>query len=159
MIKRRQFGFSLIEIIFFIVVVSVSVAGVLLVMNTLVKSSADPMVRKQALAIAESMLEEILLKDYAKPVGSSVIGFGGGGSRSLFDCVDDYAGYNTSGGMVDPAGVAVAGLEKYDLLPAISVSTASDLTGITSKKIVVSVSLPGTASRETISLTGYRASY
>src|SRR5665647_2470350 len=44
-------------------------AAILSVINTVVKSSADPMVRKQTMAIAESMLEEILLKDYANPTG------------------------------------------------------------------------------------------
>src|ERR1035437_6169769 len=71
MTKPCQRGFTLIELIIFIVVVSVGLAGILSVMNTVVKSSADPMVRKQTLAIAESLLEEILLKDYADPNGGA----------------------------------------------------------------------------------------
>jgi MSHA pilin protein MshD len=67
MTKLRQCGFTLIELIIFIVVVSVGIAGILSVMNTVVKSSADPMVRKQAMALAESILEEIMLKEYCDP--------------------------------------------------------------------------------------------
>ena len=63
MTKRSAQGFTLIEVIIFIVVVAAGLAGILLVSNTVVASSADPMVRKQAVAVAESMLEEILLKE------------------------------------------------------------------------------------------------
>lgn len=60
-IRRAHSGASLIELIIFIVVVSVAVAGVLSVMGITVARSADPMQRKQALVIAESLLEEIAL--------------------------------------------------------------------------------------------------
>ncbi len=52
-------GFSLIELILFIVIISVAVAGILLVMNQVTNHSADSLIRKQALAIAESLLEEV----------------------------------------------------------------------------------------------------
>lgn len=55
----RQSGLTLIELVVFIVIVSVALAGVMLVLNTAVRGSADPVVRKQALAIAESLLAEI----------------------------------------------------------------------------------------------------
>ena len=61
--QMPQRGFTLIELIIFIVVVAAGLAGILSVMNTVVKSSADPMIRKQTIAIAESLLEEILLKE------------------------------------------------------------------------------------------------
>jgi MSHA pilin protein MshD len=57
-------GTSLIELIMFIVIVSVALAGILLVMNVTTKSSADPLVHKQALAIAESLLEEVELMPF-----------------------------------------------------------------------------------------------
>jgi MSHA pilin protein MshD len=61
---RGQRGISLIELIMFIMIVSVALAGILLVMNVTTKSSADPLVHKQALAIAESLLEEIELMPF-----------------------------------------------------------------------------------------------
>ena len=48
-------GFSLIELIVAILLISIGVLGVLSAMSTLVKGSADPMVRKQAIAVAESL--------------------------------------------------------------------------------------------------------
>lgn len=55
----RQAGFTLVELIVFIVIVSLSAAGVLLVMNNISGHSSDPLLRKQSLAVAESLLEEI----------------------------------------------------------------------------------------------------
>jgi len=57
----RSLGLSLIELIVFMVIVSGAVIGILSVMNVTTQGSADPMVRKQALAIAESLLEEVML--------------------------------------------------------------------------------------------------
>lgn len=61
---RKQAGVSLIELIMFIVIVSVGLAGILSVMNITTRASADPLVRKQAIAIAESLLEEIQLQPF-----------------------------------------------------------------------------------------------
>ena len=55
---------TLIELLMFIVIVSVALAGVLSVLNVTVKSSADPIIRKNMLAIAESLLEEVQLKPF-----------------------------------------------------------------------------------------------
>ncbi|TCS39076.1 MSHA pilin protein MshD [Paucimonas lemoignei] len=59
--RQRQHGLSLIELIVFIMIVSVAVAGVLAVLNQNTRASADPLRRKQALAIAEALLEEVEL--------------------------------------------------------------------------------------------------
>ena len=143
-------GFSLIELLIFIVVVSAGLAGILSVMDTVVKSSADPMVRKQTVAIAESLLEEIVLKNYSNPPDGY-----SGLSRAEFDDVGDYAGYGTSEGIVDQAGAAVPGLGDYNFLPAVTVVSTSDLGGVAARKITVSVTGPGT----TFSLSGYRSDY
>ncbi|MCE9569660.1 MAG: type II secretion system GspH family protein, partial [Rhodocyclales bacterium] len=44
--RHRQHGLTLIELIVFIVIVSVALAGVLSVLNLTARSSADPMIRK-----------------------------------------------------------------------------------------------------------------
>lgn len=63
--SRRIAGFTLIELIVFIVIVSVGLAGVLSSLNISTRHSADPLQPKQALAIAEATLESMLLRDYA----------------------------------------------------------------------------------------------
>lgn len=60
-IKTRHSGFSLVELVMFIVIVSIAVAGVLMVLRITSAHSADPQLRKQALAIAEALLEEVEL--------------------------------------------------------------------------------------------------
>lgn len=62
--KQAQAGISFIELIMFIVVVSVGVTGVLAVMRMTSSHSSDPLPRKQAMAIAESLLEEIELQPF-----------------------------------------------------------------------------------------------
>ena len=115
--RPRQTGFTLIELIIFIVVVGVGVAGILSVYTTSIKSSADPLVRKQAVAIAESLLEEILLKDATDPNGgtngrTTCQSGGAASTRPTWDDVCDYNGYTTPN-IVDASGVAVSGLTGY----------------------------------------------
>ena len=62
--RHKQRGISLVELIMFIVIVSVALAGILLVMNVVTRSSADPLIHKQSLAIAESLLEEVELMPF-----------------------------------------------------------------------------------------------
>ena len=45
-------------------IISVAVTGVLMVFTNSVRGSADPLVRKQAMAIAESMLNEVMAQAY-----------------------------------------------------------------------------------------------
>ena len=151
MTSRRQFGFTLIEMIAFIVVVGVGVAGILSVMNITVKSSADPLMRKQPLAIADAMLCEILLRPYpAVPAGTSRLNW----------TVRQYNGYSAVG-IKDVNGVNVPGLGNYTVAVAVATVTAADsllfnLTGTVPFKVTVTVTAPN---GKTISLTGYRASY
>lgn len=60
----RQRGLSLIELIVTIVVIGVAVVGVLGVFSITSRGSADPMIQKQALAIAEAFMEEVQLQPF-----------------------------------------------------------------------------------------------
>ena len=62
--KRYARGFTLIELIIFIVVISVGLAGIMVVINTVVASSADPLIRKQSVSIAQSGLPVPGLSSY-----------------------------------------------------------------------------------------------
>jgi len=48
----------------FIVIVSIAVAGVVGALSMATRASADPMIQKQALAIAEALLEEVQLQPF-----------------------------------------------------------------------------------------------
>ena len=154
--RREARGASLIELIMFMVIVSVALAGVLAVMNLTTAHSADPMLHKQALAVAESMLEEISLQNFSKPAG----GFTGPftpANRASFDSVDDYNGFS---GIYTIDGSAIAALANYTL--SVSVASASlgpagqQISGGEAKLITVTVTDPTNTS---IVLSGYRTHY
>ncbi len=149
----RQRGFTLIELIIFIVVVAAGLAGILSVMNTVVKSSADPMVRKQAMALADSILEEVLLKAYCDPdpggasppaCGPHVVK----ASRANFDTVLDYNGLSNAAFTDLPA-------ELSSYVIGIAVVDDAATLGIAAKKVTVTV----THGADAISMTGYRGNY
>ena len=57
--RRRQRGVTLVELIMFMVIVAIALGGILQVMRLTTANSADPLRRKQALLIAEALLEEV----------------------------------------------------------------------------------------------------
>lgn len=152
MSKHVQRGFTLIEVIIFIVVVSAGMAGILSISNTVVKSSADPMVRKQAVALADAILEEILQKEYSDPDGVQ----GGETTRATMDDVSDYdAKTQTLFNSTSPGGWPAA-LDGYKV--TISVVSDTAVVGTAAqpaKKVTVTVSR-GT---ESVALVGYRGNY
>lgn len=177
--RCRQSGVSLIELIVFIIIVSVGVAGLVSVMNPLIRFSADPMQTKQMAAIAESILNEALHQPFtwcdpddatastalsygdcanpqnttgAVPAGESRYGVGPG---TAYDNVADYGGF-TRVNIDDAAGGnAMTG---YTASVAVAQSgTALGLADNTAAlSVTVTVSRPGA---DDFSLTGYRFRY
>lgn len=180
---QRQRGISLIETILFIMIVGVGVAGLASVMNSTLKHSADPMIRKQAIAVAESLLEEIMLQPFttcdpdaydavsgacgtAETLGPETIGGVKEARNSLtqpFDNVNDYHGYKMDSGIfsITDGTLAIGGLENYKAEVSMSeVGNGFGLGGVAdvsrALKINVQVTQPD---GETITLTGYRFRY
>jgi MSHA pilin protein MshD len=146
--KHLQTGVTLVELILSMVIISIALTGVLTVMNLTVSHSADPVVRHQSLAIAESYLEEILLQSYANPTNGY-----SGLDRSQFDDVGDYNGLNDTG-VKDQLGQSVVTLANYNV--TVSVSTPVTLAdSIQAKKITVNVFGMGSG----LKLVGYRVDY
>lgn len=153
----KQRGVSLIELIVFIIIISVALTGILLVMNTVIRSSADPLVRKQALAIAESMLEEIKLQDLS---GTACVGtLAANSPRSGVSAVCDYNGYSTTAGILDfSTNAAVAGLGNYNIAN-VSVTQVGTLGGTAisaGSGVMIDVTVADPTG-VTIVATGYRA--
>lgn len=156
--REHQRGVTLIELIVFIVIVSVGLAGVLAALSTTVKSSADPLQPKQALVIAEAMLEEVLLKSYCDPdtVNTATTPPTCGvhtteATRAVWDDVDDYSGYSQSP-VASINGTAISGYGVAVTVPAATVS----IGGVAAKQVTVTVTQP---SGQTIALSGYRMNY
>ena len=152
--SKPQHGISLIELIIFIVIVSGALAGLLSVMNVNTKNSADPLIQKQALTIAESLLEEIELHDFSKPGGFT--GDAIQDNRASFDDIFDYNGFATIGIFpADGSTTGVTGLADYNV--SVSVTTVTWVTGINdAAQITVTVTEP---SGQTIDAVGYRVNY
>ncbi len=178
----RQRGISLIELIMFIVIISVALTGILLVMNIVTRSSADPLVHKQALAIAESLLEEVELMPFTycdpddasavtatSPAGCTypeVMGpetisgvtetrLGGTGVNAQFDNVNDYNGLSMAAGAVTDitGGAVVAGYA------ANIVVTNTALAAVpASESLLITVTVTGPDGMPVV-LDGYRTRY
>ncbi len=145
----RQTGTTLIELVISIVIIGIAASGVLLALNQTTRHSADPMLNEQAVAIAQSYLEEVMLQAYSDPGGPAE------GGRADFDDVDDYHGLADNGGAVDREGNLVPGLSPYNI--AITVS-ATTLNGTAAKRIDVDVSHDGFPELA-VALSAYRTNY
>ncbi|NDY89867.1 type IV pilus modification PilV family protein [Ideonella livida] len=165
----------MLELILFIVIVSVTLAGVAAVMGLTAQRSADPQVQRQALAIAESLLEEIeglpfTWCDPDDPLVATVTALTGcttlpealgpesGESRfgSLrFDHVSDFHGY-VMNGVTDLAGALIPELSAYTARVSVAPASLGTLTAASGDllRITVQVSGPGGIS---LSLEGYRS--
>lgn len=137
-----QKGISLIELVIFIVILSVALTGITLIYINTTRYSADPMVRIRSIELAQSTLEEILLKAYDDntPVGGGCVHFPAnsrcpvgappnpdaatetfglvaeaGEARATFNDVDDYNNQLYCGDNVSPANTACPALTCEDM--------------------------------------------
>jgi len=160
----RARGLSLVELIVSIVIVGVGVAGILSVMNLTTQRSADPMIQQQAQLIAESYLEEILLKKFYDPDTDTVCTGTTEGSRSSYDNVCDYNGLNDSAGARNQLGTVVTGLEGYNVAVTVTGDGTVALgslnnTGAVRVLRVDVIVTHDNFSGMTVPLTGYRTNY
>ena len=149
---RRCAGMTLIEMVMAIVIISVGLAGVLLAYTTVVKSSAEPMIRKQMLAIADEMMEEIALKPFATAANAAPPAC----ARNTYNDIFDYNGYAATG-ICDIDGVPIPGLANYAVGVAVVAAPLDTISSANAAKITVSAS--NTTTSETIQLTGWRTWY
>ena len=156
---RRQGGLTLVELVVFIVIISVALAGVLVTFNTVVRSSADPMVSRQLQAIAEAMLEEVLLQDFKDPDDpGNPADVGKEASRALYDDVDDYIDFDSgAAGITYPDDTPVNGLGGYRVtvkvaFPAATWGATNPVPTAGVKLITVTASRAG----QSFALSGYR---
>lgn len=187
--RPRARGLSLLEVVIFIVILSVAFVGMLLLYNQVTRSSVDPLVRKQALAIAQSLLEEIELMPYTycDPDDANVttasssagcastqeaLGKEAGETRYSntvrFDNVNDYRDFCMGPGtpvcgdavITTAAGAAMAQLADYRVDVAIDPVANGDFPGVPSAAgLRIVVTATHVPTAITASLTGYRFRY
>ena len=153
----RARGFTLVEMIAFIIIVGIALTAMMQVLSRAVLSSADPLRPKQAMLVAESMLEEVLLKPYANPEGGYECTPPPSCDRRQFDDVSDYHNYQSTGVYaLDDLAMRVPGLENYNVQVTVApYILPASANSVVSKQITVVVSVMGT----THTLSGYRFNY
>lgn len=181
-----QRGITLIEQIVFMIVVSVGVIALVSAMFPMIRTSADPMVTKQSLAIAESLLREVMLQpntwcdpddanastatSYAtcaanaqNALGPTPVGEArNGGIGAVFDNVRDYHGFAMDN-VADPTGASVVNGYRAEVAVA-EAGAIFALAADAALAVTVTVCRTTTpsstcAERDSFSLTGYRFRY
>ncbi len=174
-----QAGLSLIELVMFIVIVGIGVAGILSVLNLTAQKSADPMIRKQMLAAAESLLEEVELMPFTycdpddpavltalNPAGcvtaegtTTIPASEGRGTATPFDNVGDYGGTTgtlTISPLTDVSNSSIGMLGGYSATVNVATSTLGGIAAADSLLITVTVTA---STGESLALSGYRTRY
>lgn len=144
-----QRGFTFVELVISLIVIGIGITGVLLIYTETVARSADPLIRQQALAVAEAYLEEIVSRHYNDPDGVD-----GEASRSLYDDIDDYDGLSDNPPTRSDGSALGTALDDFTV--TVAVSDGSGALGVTAYRIDVNVTH---TSGNSIALWGYRASY
>lgn len=177
MSSKRERGLSLIEVVVFIVVLGIGLAGMAILYNQLTLASVDPMVRKQAVAIANSLMEEIQLRPFTlcdpddanvftaptPPCATpEVLGTEGGETRYAdprYDNVSDYNGFAMAGSIQDINNSTITGLAGYSA-SAVVANAGGDFPAAVpadaALRITVTVTGPANVS---VVLQGYRLRY
>lgn len=123
---KRQRGVTLVELVIALTLIAIAGATLYSAMAVMGSRSADPMLRQQSLALAESYLEEILLQPFADPASGSQCP-AAPGARASFDNVCDYAGLVDNGAR-NRFGEAIAGLQDYRVSVSVTPQAWSGLS-------------------------------
>ena len=145
-------GVTLVELIVTIVVIAVAVSGVLALVTATAARSAENMQQVQAVAIAESYLNEILQKPFGVDPCAP------GCTRTQMAKVGDY-NLLVDVGAHDATGTAVTNLTGYTVRVAVTnptLGTAPVVPAAQSELVTVTVTSPD---NQTVALSGFRTLY
>jgi MSHA pilin protein MshD len=162
--RRRQQGFSLLEVIVAIVMLGLIFGGFVTVYATVFHEAAEPQLEAQALSVAESYLDEIASRRYRDPDTNAICG-AAKGNRTLFDNVCDYNGLASNGCTTTTTacptlgscacgrdGAPLDGLPGFAVTVGVASSTWSGVTGLQAQVQVTHAGL-GT---NTVTLQSFR---
>ena len=135
--RTQQAGVTLVELIVALVLAGVILTSMWSAWSMLGRHSADPLVARQSLAIAQSLLHEIELQPIP---GSTTAGATPG--RTGYASIVDYDGLAMTG-ISDVEGAAVPGLEGYSASVSVSSLALSGVPAGDGWWVNVSVTGPG----------------
>jgi len=149
--RSRQRGFTLIELIVAITIVSIVATTLLGVLAAVSSRSADAMLQQQASAIAQAYLDEILQRWVVDPNGTPP-----NTGRGSWDLVDQYDGL-VDVGAKDQLGNAIVALSAYTVSVGVVQSAAlPGIAGASARRIDVTVTR---APNVSVAVSGYRTNY
>ena len=133
------------------IIVGVGVVALLVPITSITHSSADPMVTKQMIAIAEGMLEEIELK----PSAGTLLPPYTCATRAQFDAVTDYNNFSPPS-ICDIDGNPIAVLAGYSLTVTVVPTALGAIAAANANLITVTVTGPNGTK---VALSAFRTSY
>jgi MSHA pilin protein MshD len=157
--NRSSRGFTLIELLVTILVIALSATALMGVFTATVGRSADPMIREQALAIAESYLEEIQLKAFCEDMPACSAETGGseaGETRADYDDIQDYNALPTPHAPADQTGTLLPELADYRVSVSVQAHALGALAASEAQRIDIRVDHP---TIDPVELSVYRTRY
>ncbi len=151
---RKQSGVTLVETIFFIIIVSIALAALVRVYTNAIVNSVDPIARTRAIALAQAQMDEILARKFDEntPTGGvpacdstdgvACLGIVGDGD---YDDVGDYDGFvnNSDPNHTLTVSVVAAGGE-------------IGLPGSQARRVTVTATVPGGSS---LTISAYKTNF
>ena len=158
-VSGRQRGFTLIEVVVTIIVVSIAAAALLGIFGNLIRTSADPVIQQQAVTISEAYMEEIRIKAFADPdnPAAETGGAEGGESRASFDDVQDYNSLPDNQ-VRNQDNIAIAELSAYSVSVVVAAAALNTISAASGDALRITVTVDHPAI-DPVSLVGYRADY
>lgn len=174
---RQNRGFTLVELVLFIVIVGVATAGIVVAFTQSTAHTHEPLIRQRTLAIANAYMDEILRKRWNEntpieggcvvtPSGmcgsvipeAATLGADGTEDRAAYDDVDDYGSLAANHNPAGQGGAALANHAGYTVTVTVSEPEA-DWNGIARddvRRIAVAVTNP---LQETFTVVAYRVNF
>jgi MSHA pilin protein MshD len=157
--SRRRRGFTLVEMIVMIMILGMGLSGVMMAINRANRDSAVPFIRKQAIAIAESIMEEVTARAFTNNAGTPSVDLAGAAAaqRNAAHEVDDYNGFTMTGIRApESPGTIITGLADYSVSVAVAATAFGTVPNTKSKLITVTVNGPADVQ---VKLEGFKIQY
>ncbi len=135
--RRRQRGLTLVELVVSLVIAGVVITTLWSAWALMGRSSADPLVARQQLAIAQSLLREMELQPL--PGAATAAPTAG---RTGFASISDYNGL-TLNGITDVEGQAIASLQAYTASVVVQQQALAGVPAPSGYWVQVTVAGPG----------------
>ena len=174
---KKNKGFTLLELLIFVIITGIAVAAIAGLFAKNVGSSADPYLRQKALAVAKGYMDEILRQRWNNntPFGGGCVLTGSGQCQSInptnppaaptgtdgqaradYDDIDDYHGLNEA--PTDSLGNLMSGYAGFNVQVQVS-QPGVNWNNVDARDVRVITVTATTPTNESITIRGYRLNF